>query len=99
MSKFNGMVFFCSDTAQLNMNGHISDGDSTGYSSDDEFRYPPQMVLTPIPGSSPIPSEDNNNNLNNQPVKPPPPFTRFSFEVSCLVPRSHRSYTEELYVK
>lgn len=63
------------------MNGHQSDGDSSGFSSDDEHRYPPQMVLTPIPGSSPITTEDNNNNTFGE-NRPPAPLSRFSFEVS-----------------
>ena len=57
------------------MNG---ESDAAGYSSEEDSRYPPQMALTPIPGS-PVPPEDHNN-----PARPPI-LPRFSFEVcfSC----------------
>lgn len=55
------------------MNG---ESDAAGYSSEEDSRYPPQMALTPIPGS-PVPPEDfNHNNPTRPPILP-----RFSFEV------------------
>lgn len=59
------------------MNG---ESDAAGYSSEEDSRYPPQMALTPIPGS-PVPPEDSNH---NNPTRPPI-LPRFSFEVcfSC----------------
>lgn len=59
------------------MNG---ESDAAGYSSEEDSRYPPQMALTPIPGS-PVPPEDcNHDNPTRPPILP-----RFSFEVcfSC----------------
>jgi len=58
------------------MNG---ESDTGGYSSEEDSRYPPQMALTPIPGS-PVPTEDFNH---NNPTKPPI-LPRFSFEV-CVI--------------
>ena len=58
------------------MNG---ESDAAGYSSEEDSRYPPQMALTPIPGS-PVPPEDfNHNNPTRPPILP-----RFSFEVSVM---------------
>ena len=55
------------------MNGET---DAGGYSSEEDSRYPPQMALTPIPGS-PVPPEDvNHSNPTRPPILP-----RFSFEV------------------
>jgi len=54
------------------MNGET---DAGGYSSEEDSRYPPQMALTPIPGS-PVPPEDvNHSNPTRPPILP-----RFSFE-------------------
>ena len=58
------------------MNG---ENDTSGYSSEEDSRYPPQMALTPIPGS-PVPSEDQ---YHNNP-KRPPILPRFSFEVGSF---------------
>ncbi|KXJ09906.1 Ankyrin repeat domain-containing protein 55 [Exaiptasia diaphana] len=66
------------------MNGHHNDGDNSGFSSDDEFRYPPQMVLTPIPGTSPIHIEDNDHDSFEN--RPPIPLSRFSFEENIHAP-------------
>lgn len=60
------------DCLHPNMNG---ENDTSGYSSEEDSRYPPQMALTPIPGS-PVPSEDQ---YHNNP-KRPPILPRFSFE-------------------
>ncbi|XP_078357629.1 uncharacterized protein LOC144642530 isoform X2 [Oculina patagonica] len=60
------------DYLHPNMNG---ESDTAGYSSEEDSRYPPQMALTPIPGS-PVPPEDVNHNN----PKRPPILPRFSFE-------------------
>lgn len=66
----------CLDCLHPNMNG---ENDTSGYSSEEDSRYPPQMALTPIPGS-PVPSEDQ---YHNNP-KRPPILPRFSFEVGSF---------------
>ena len=70
-------MFCCIDFLHPSMNG---ESDAAGYSSEEDSRYPPQMALTPIPGS-PVPPEDSNH---NNPTRPPI-LPRFSFEVcfSC----------------
>lgn len=54
------------------MNG---ESDAAGCSSDEESRYPPQMALTPVPGS-PVQSDVISHNHSAR----PPILPRFSFE-------------------
>lgn len=75
----------CFAADYLTANGEHSTGDETEYSSDDENRYPPQMVLTPIP-VSPVPPYEIDISEDPKPTILP----RFSFEVKttkyrCLV--------------
>lgn len=71
-------VFCCLDFLHPSMNG---ESDAAGYSSEEDSRYPPQMALTPIPGS-PVPPEDSNH---SNPTRPPI-LPRFSFEVHvCFI--------------
>ncbi|XP_048585128.1 neurogenic locus notch homolog protein 1 isoform X2 [Nematostella vectensis] len=73
------------DSLYATMNGnHSDDGESAGYSSEDELRYPPQMVLTPIP-VSPLPTEENNNNVEEQESKAQM-LPRFSLEGNVQTP-------------
>ena len=68
------------------MNG---ESDMAGYSSEEDSRYPPQMALTPIPGS-PVPPEDfNHNNPTRPPILP-----RFSFEVCFSCAKATLVYTD-----